>query len=86
MKYHLKDLPNYFFPLEKKFGQNIANTNIVNFSDCNKILFSTFLETDGAYINDKNEKLSEKLKNNQHTFQIQNTFEVYKINENMILK
>ena len=50
------------------------------------MLFSIFLETDGSYINDKNEKLSAELKNNRHPFQIQNTFKVYKINAKYDLK
>ena len=84
--FQLKDLPTYFFPLEKKYKSNIMGSDVVNFSDYNKNLFSAFLETDGAYINDKNEKLLAKLKNNYHPFQIQNTFEVYKINEKYDLK
>ena len=76
--FDLKDLPNYFFVLNKKSQKNKGN--FINFIDYNKNLFSSFIETDGAYINDKNEKLLTNLKYNYHPFLIQNTFVVYKKN------
>ena len=63
----LKDLPSYFFVVNKEINdknnkgnkknkeinQNIIEQNYATFSDFNNNLFSTFIETDGAYINKK---------------------------------
>ena len=99
--FDLKDLPNYFFVINKEVKEDINKKNhhknsneykgkkrseAYNFSDYNKNLFSIFIETDGAYINDKNEKLIPKLKNNYHPFLIQNTFEIYKNGEKYELR
>ena len=91
----LKDLPSYFFVVNKEINdknnkdnkknkeinQNIIEQNYATFSDFNNNLFSTFIETDGAYINKKKKNLTAKLENNFHPFMIQKTFVIYKKNE-----
>ena len=89
----LKDLPNYFFALNKEINKiNINNTDIeapkkndnyITFSDYNKNLFSTFIETDGAYINDKIKYLTANLKNINHPFKIKKLLSFLKKMKNM---
>ena len=71
---------------KEKKEKDKKNKEFVTFSDYDNNLFSTFLETDGAYINDKDENLKPKFKNNFHPFLIQKTFEVYKVKEEYKLK
>lgn len=102
----MKDLPNYFFVINKGKEEqqdndsqidvsgdegnkeNIKNdddetynfnkNNYIKLSDYNQQLFSTFIETDEAYINDTDKKLLPKSKNYIGPFVIQTTFEIYK--------
>ena len=76
--FDLKDLPNYFFAINKKSNYNRKYTT---FFELSENLFSSFIETDGAYINNKDIKLSPKLKSNYPPFLIHNTFVVKKIGE-----
>ena len=94
--FNLKDLPNYFFHLQKfekklnkkdKINKKLKNIQIENennkktdkneklisFSEYSDNLFSNFLETDGAYINDENIILKPKFKN-YNPFIIHKTF------------
>ena len=58
--FNLKVLPNYFFHLQKK-GIKISNLGQkTTFSEYNKYLFTNFLESDGVYINDTNDKIIAK--------------------------
>ncbi len=72
----MKELPSYFFLLNKKKKKKI--NNCVTFDEYDKNLFSVFMETDGAYINDSNNIVTPNLKNNFHPFLIHNTFIVTK--------
>ena len=89
----LKDLPTYFFIVNQEINdKDIKEINpkiiekVQTFSDFNKNLFSTFIETDGAYINDINKTFIAILKNKFHPFLIQNTFVISKKEENYILE
>ena len=64
-----------------KKGVQKNKKEYLNFRDYTENLFSTFIETDGAYINEKNELVKPELKNNLHPILVQNTFVVSKINE-----
>ena len=88
--FHLPELPNYFFVLKNKLkktdkifkkGVRKNKKEYLNFKEYTENLFTTFIETDGAYINNKNEPVTPILKNNLHPILVQNTFEISKINE-----
>ncbi len=74
--FKLTDLPNYFFKFYRK--QMFNKKKLVNFSEYNESLFSTFLESDGAFINLKDSKLLPNLGKNFCPFSIHKTFIVKK--------
>ena len=79
--FNLKVLPNYFFHLQKK-GIKISNLGQkTTFSEYNKYLFTNFLESDGVYINDTNDKIIAK-SINYKPFDLCKTFICSKNNNN----
>ena len=80
--FNLTDLPLYFFKLNYNINKNLFKKNkMYTFSEYNKILFSIFLEADGAYINKKDMELTQNLSENYCPYLIHKTFNVYKDNE-----
>ena len=53
----MKGLPNYFFHLQKKGTKTLNESLKTTFSEYNKYLFTNFVESDGVYINDTNDKI-----------------------------
>ena len=56
----MKPLPNYFCHFQKTSSNINVKEGDITFSKYNKNLFTTFMEADGAYINDTNNKINYK--------------------------
>ena len=69
--FELDYLPNYFF-LFSKSGEKYEEH--LTFSEYNKSLFTSFVETDGAYINKTNKTLLPQMNKNYYPFLVQKTF------------
>ena len=90
--FELRELPNYFFAINPKINNhhkqndkkqnNKKQNDKTNFKDYNDNLFSIFMESDGAYINMKDEKLSPNLGRNFYPFILHKTFIISEKNNN----
>ena len=69
--FDLCELPCYFFYVG---NEKIEYQNIISFNDYNANLFTSFIEVDGAFINQSNEKLEPQLNKNFYPFLVQKTF------------
>ena len=69
--FDLCELPCYFFYVG---NEKIEYQNIISFNDYNADLFTSFIEVDGAFINQSNEKLEPQLNKNFYPFLVQKTF------------
>ena len=69
--FDLFELPCYFFYVG---NEKIEYQNIISFNDYNADLFTSFIEVDGAFINQSNEKLEPQLNKNFYPFLVQKTF------------
>ena len=69
--FDLFELPCYFFYVG---NEKIEYQNIISFNDYNANLFTSFIEVDGAFINQSNEKLEPQLNKNFYPFLVQKTF------------
>ena len=69
--FDLCELPCYFFYVG---NEKIEYQNIISFNDYNANLFTSFIEVDGAFINQSNEKLEQQLNKNFYPFLVQKTF------------
>ena len=83
--FNLKPLPNYFFHLQKSSSIINVTDKTITFSEYNKNLFTTFMEADGAYINDTNHKINHK-NLNYHPYELSKTFICSKKNNKFELK
>ena len=71
--FNLKPLPNYFFRVQKKVSIISDIDKKITFSEYNNNLFTIFMEADGAYINDTNNKIYHK-NLSDHPFKLSKTF------------
>ena len=71
--FNLKPLPNYFFRVQKNVSIINDIDKKITFSEYNNNLFTSFMEADGAYINDTNNKINHK-NLNEHPFELSKTF------------
>ena len=71
--FDLEELPCYFFYVGE---EKTKYQNFISFMDYNATLFNSFIEVDGAFINQSNEKLEPQLDKNFYPFLVQKTFRI----------